>query len=190
MPARRARGVAPCFFGLGLAGDRGGPKATQTPTGNPDNGPSRQARPRRLPGTPGQEPGESPLGNCRQLKNPGCRLFSSTACDGRFLLRGGTENGRLSARWNGEDRRITACAALKTVFEECDFLPHGSGAVACRGATGKPCGIHGITFNAPDPATANPEAERKFERAAPIMNGPRFVFFGGSVSLAEVRGPG
>ena len=85
--------------------------------------------------------------------------------------------------------------ALKAAFNECDFLLHGSGPslVAAQDiakwhdATGKPYGVYGITFNAPDPATAKPEAVKKFEQCIPIMNGAQFVFFRDSVSLAEAR---
>ena len=85
--------------------------------------------------------------------------------------------------------------SLKTAFDECDFLLHGSGPslVAAqdiakwRDATGKPYGVYGITFNAPDTATAKPEAVKKFEQSIPIMSGARFVFFRDSVSLAEAK---
>ncbi len=85
--------------------------------------------------------------------------------------------------------------SLKTAFEECDFLLHGSGPslVAAqditkwRDATGKPYGVYGITFNAPDAATAKPEVVKKFEQSIPIMSAARFVFFRDSVSLAEAK---
>lgn len=85
--------------------------------------------------------------------------------------------------------------ALKAAFEECDFLLHGSGPslVAAhdiakwRAATGKPYGVYGITFNAPDTATAKPELVKKFQQSVPIMSGARFVFFRDSVSLAEAK---
>ncbi|MEY5015614.1 MAG: hypothetical protein RIS92_1972 [Verrucomicrobiota bacterium] len=85
--------------------------------------------------------------------------------------------------------------ALKAAFNECDFLLHGSGPslVAAqdiakwRDATGKPYGVYGITFNAPDAATAKAEALKKFEQTIPIMSGARFVFFRDSVSLAEAK---
>jgi hypothetical protein len=84
---------------------------------------------------------------------------------------------------------------LKAAFNECDFLLHGSGPslVAAqdiakwRDATGKPYGVYGITFNAPDAATAKAEALKKFEQTIPIMSGARFVFFRDSVSLAEAK---
>jgi hypothetical protein len=92
-------------------------------------------------------------------------------------------------------RIIQTPEALKAAFDECDFLLHGSGPslVAAhdiakwRDVTGKPYGVYGITFNAPDPATAKPEVVRKFEQTIPIMSGARFVFFRDSVSLAEAR---
>lgn len=85
--------------------------------------------------------------------------------------------------------------ALKAAFDECDFLLHGSGPslVAAhdiakwRDATGKPYGVYGITFNAPDTATAKPELVKKFQQSIPIMSGARFVFFRDSVSLAEAK---
>jgi len=85
--------------------------------------------------------------------------------------------------------------ALKAAFEQCDFLLHGSGPslVAAhdiakwRAATGKPYGVYGITFNAPDTATAKPELVKKFQQSIPIMSGARFVFFRDSVSLAEAK---
>jgi hypothetical protein len=85
--------------------------------------------------------------------------------------------------------------ALKIAFEECDFLLHGSGPslVAAqdiakwRDATGKPYGVYGITFNAPDTASAKPELVNKFQQSIPIMSGARFVFFRDSVSLTEAK---
>lgn len=92
-------------------------------------------------------------------------------------------------------RIIQTPEALKAAFEECDFLLHGSGpslvaapdiAKWCD-ATGKPYGVYGITFNAPDATTAKPELVKKFEQSIPIMSGARFVFFRDSVSLAEAK---
>ena len=88
--------------------------------------------------------------------------------------------------------------ALKIAFEECDFLLHGSGPslVAAqdiakwRDATGKPYGVYGITFNAPDTASAKPELVNKFQQSIPIMSGARFVFFRDSVSLTEAKNRG
>lgn len=85
--------------------------------------------------------------------------------------------------------------ALKAAFEECDFLLHGSGPslVAAqdiakwRDATRKPYGVYGITFNAPDPATAKADAVKKFEEAIPLLSGARFVFFRDSRSLSEAK---
>lgn len=92
-------------------------------------------------------------------------------------------------------RIVRTPEALKTAFDECDFLLHGSGPslVAAqdiakwRDSTGKPYGIYGITFNAPDLVASKPEAMRKFEQAIPIMSGARFVLFRDSVSLAEAK---
>lgn len=92
-------------------------------------------------------------------------------------------------------RIIQTPDALKAAFEECDFLLHGSGPslVAAqdiarwRDATGKPYGVYGITFNAPDAATAKPELLKKFQQSIPIMSGARFFFFRDSVSLAEAK---
>jgi hypothetical protein len=92
-------------------------------------------------------------------------------------------------------RIIQTPEALKTAFEECDFLLHGSGPslVAAqdiakwRDATGKPYGVYGITFNEPDTASAKPELVKKFQQSIPIMSGARFVFFRDSVSLAEAK---
>ena len=92
-------------------------------------------------------------------------------------------------------RIIQTPGALKAAFEECDFLLHGSGPslVAAqdiakwRDATGKPYGVYGITFNAPNAATAKPEAVHKFQQSIPILSGARFVFFRDSESLAEAQ---
>jgi hypothetical protein len=92
-------------------------------------------------------------------------------------------------------RIIQTPEALKAAFEECDFLLHGSGPslVAAqdiakwRDVTGKPYGVYGITFNAPDATSAKPELVKKFEQSIPIMSGARFVFFRDSVSLAEAK---
>ncbi len=92
-------------------------------------------------------------------------------------------------------RIIQTPGALKAAFEECDFLLHGSGPslvaaqdiVKWRDATGKPYGIYGITFNAPNAATAKPDAVKKFQQSIPIMSGARFVFFRDSDSLVEAQ---
>jgi hypothetical protein len=92
-------------------------------------------------------------------------------------------------------RIIETPADLKAAFEECDFLLHGSGPslVAAhdiakwRDATGKPYGVYGITFNAPNAVTAKPDAVKKFQQSIPIMSGARFVFFRDSESLLEAQ---
>ena len=92
-------------------------------------------------------------------------------------------------------RIIQTPADLKAAFEECDFLLHGSGPslVAAqdiakwRDATGKPYGVYGITFNAPNTATAKPDAVKKFQQSISIMSGARFVFFRDSESLVEAQ---
>ena len=92
-------------------------------------------------------------------------------------------------------RIIQTPAALKAAFEECDFLLHGSGPslvaaqdiVKWRDATGKPYGIYGITFDAPNAASAKPDAVKKFQQSIPIMSGARFVFFRDSESLVKAQ---
>jgi hypothetical protein len=92
-------------------------------------------------------------------------------------------------------RIIQTPEALKAAFEECDFLLHGSGPslVAAqdiakwRDATGKPYGVYGITFNAPNAATTKPEAVKKFQQSIDILSGARFVFFRDSESLAVAQ---
>lgn len=86
-------------------------------------------------------------------------------------------------------------SALEAAFRECDFLLHGSGPSLVAGqdiakwrdSTGKPYGVYGITFNAPDTATAKPELVKKFQQSVSIMSGAQFVFFRDSVSLAEAQ---
>lgn len=78
--------------------------------------------------------------------------------------------------------------ALKSAFEECDFLLHGSGPylVAANDVdrwmkeTGKPFGIYGITL---------PE-EHATEEVIRILNQARFVYFRDTVSMQLARDKG
>lgn len=77
-------------------------------------------------------------------------------------------------------------AAIKTAFQECDFLLHGSGPslVAAKDVhrwseeTGKPYGVFGITL---------PSAE---ESVLKLLSNARFVFFRDSVSLQLAKDQG
>lgn len=77
-------------------------------------------------------------------------------------------------------------AAIKTAFQECDFLLHGSGPslVAAKDVqrwsaeTGKPYGVFGITL---------PSAE---ESVLKLLSNARFVFFRDSVSLQLAKDKG
>lgn len=77
-------------------------------------------------------------------------------------------------------------AALKTAFDECDFLLHGSGpslvaeadVARWHSASGKPYGIGGITFSKDNPKTLE------------LLNAARFVYFRDSVSLKFAKDKG
>lgn len=76
--------------------------------------------------------------------------------------------------------------AVKTAFDECDFLLHGSGPSLVAGAdvakwsekTGKPYGVFGITFSSTD------------EKTVATMSGAKFVYFRDSVSLQFAKDHG
>ena len=95
-------------------------------------------------------------------------------------------------------RILETSDAIKSSFEECDFLLHGSGpslvaakdVAKWRDTTGKPYGIYGITFNAPDPASVKPEALKQFEQSVQLLSEARFVFFRDSFSLTEAKNLG
>ena len=76
---------------------------------------------------------------------------------------------------------IKGAESLKSAFDECDFLLHGSGpslvaekdVIRWSRDTGKPYGIYGITLSA--------------QGSIPVLNAAKFVFFRDSVSLEFAR---
>jgi len=76
---------------------------------------------------------------------------------------------------------IKGAESLKSAFDECDFLLHGSGpslvaekdVIRWSRDTGKPYGVYGITLSA--------------QGSIPVLNAAKFVFFRDSVSLEFAR---
>ncbi len=85
--------------------------------------------------------------------------------------------------------------ALKSAFEKCDFLLHGSGAslVAQRDVerwvkeTGKPFGVYGITLPLQKSSSTTATSEEAFAQTIEVLNGARFVYFRDSKSLALAK---
>ncbi|WP_395739693.1 polysaccharide pyruvyl transferase family protein [Prosthecobacter sp.] len=77
---------------------------------------------------------------------------------------------------------------VKTAFEECDFLLHGSGpslvaqadVVKWSQATGKPYGVYGITFSGQQNSKSKTQPPVK---TIDVLSAARFVYFRDSVSL-------
>ncbi len=92
-------------------------------------------------------------------------------------------------------RIVTDPADVRTAFDQCDFLLHGSGPslVAQRDveqwlqATGKPYGVMGITLPDADLMGKTPE---QFQHTINILSAARFVYFRDSRSLALARAAG
>ncbi|MFN0077944.1 MAG: polysaccharide pyruvyl transferase family protein [Prosthecobacter sp.] len=78
--------------------------------------------------------------------------------------------------------------AVKTAFEECDFLLHGSGpslvaekdVVKWSQATGKPYGVYGITFSGQQ---ASKDKSKPVPKTIDVLSGAKFAYFRDSVSL-------
>lgn len=93
---------------------------------------------------------------------------------------------------------VKGAAALKTAFEECDFLLHGSGAslvaerdvVRWSSETGKPYGIYGITLPVKGSASTTPTSDEVFAKTIDVLSGAEFVFFRDSVSLQLAKDRG
>jgi polysaccharide pyruvyl transferase WcaK-like protein len=88
--------------------------------------------------------------------------------------------------------------ALKTAFEECDFLLHGSGpslvaqkdVIRWSEATGKPYGVYGITLPKQGSASTTETPTEVFQKTITVLSGARFVFFRDSHSLALAKAEG
>lgn len=88
--------------------------------------------------------------------------------------------------------------ALKTAFEECDFLLHGSGpslvaqkdVIRWSEATGKPYGVYGITLPKQGSASTTETPAEVFQKTIAVLSGARFVFFRDSRSLALAKAKG
>ncbi|KAA5542131.1 polysaccharide pyruvyl transferase family protein [Roseiconus nitratireducens] len=87
---------------------------------------------------------------------------------------------------------------LKTAFESCDFLLHGSGAslVAQRDVerwhreTQKPFGIYGITLPPKKSSSTEPTSDEAMAETIRILSAAEFVFFRDSHSLALAKRKG
>jgi polysaccharide pyruvyl transferase WcaK-like protein len=90
---------------------------------------------------------------------------------------------------------IKDAAALKSAFQECNFLLHGSGPslVAQKDVerwakeTGKPYGVYGITFSAQGSASTQPAPTEAIQHTLSVLSGAKFVFFRDSHSLAHAK---
>jgi polysaccharide pyruvyl transferase WcaK-like protein len=90
---------------------------------------------------------------------------------------------------------IKDAAALKTAFQECNFLLHGSGPslVAQKDVerwakeTGKPYGVYGITFSAQGSTSTQPAPTEAIQHTLSVLSGAKFVFFRDSHSLALAK---
>jgi len=88
--------------------------------------------------------------------------------------------------------------AIKTAFDECDFLLHGSAAsfgarrdvIRWRDETGKPFGVYGITLPLTPSTSTTPTSEAEFSKTIEILSNARFVYFRDSVSLELARSRG
>ena len=88
--------------------------------------------------------------------------------------------------------------ALKTAFDECDFLLHGSAAsfgarkdvIRWREETGKPFGVYGITLPLTPSTSTSPTSEAEFAKTIEVLGDARFVYFRDSVSLELARSRG
>lgn len=88
--------------------------------------------------------------------------------------------------------------ALKTAFNECDFLLHGSAAsfgarrdvVRWRDETGKPFGVYGITLPLTPSTSTKPTSDAEFAKTIEVLSDARFVYFRDSVSLDLARSRG
>jgi polysaccharide pyruvyl transferase WcaK-like protein len=85
--------------------------------------------------------------------------------------------------------------ALERVFQECDFLLHGSGPsivaeqdlVRWHQETGKPYGIYGITFSKKHSTSVNDASDEALKHSVDVISQARFVFFRDSKSLELAR---
>ncbi|MEQ1825223.1 MAG: polysaccharide pyruvyl transferase family protein [Pirellula sp.] len=88
--------------------------------------------------------------------------------------------------------------ALKTAFDECDFLLHGSGpslvaekdVVRWVEATGKPFGVYGITLSRTQSSATQPTVAATFAKTIDLLSKARFVFFRDSVSMQLAKDHG
>jgi len=85
--------------------------------------------------------------------------------------------------------------ALKTAFEDCDFLLHGSGAslvgekdvIRWRQQTGKPYGVYGITLPLQASTSTAPASAKAISQTITVLSAARFVYFRDSVSLQVAK---
>lgn len=88
--------------------------------------------------------------------------------------------------------------ALRTAFDECDFLLHGSGAsivaerdlIRWKEETGKPYGIYGITFPRKKSSATNERTEEALARSIEVLSNAAFVYFRDSKSLELAKSLG
>jgi len=87
---------------------------------------------------------------------------------------------------------------VKTAFDECDFLLHGSGpslvaekdVIKWSKATGKPYGVYGITFSSQGSTATKPSTDQSILTTIDVFNGAKFVYFRDSVSLELAKKKG
>ena len=90
---------------------------------------------------------------------------------------------------------LKSADALKTAFEDCDFLLHGSGAslvgekdvIRWRQQTGKPYGVYGITLPLQASTSITPASAKEISQTIAVLNAAQFVYFRDSVSLQVAK---
>ena len=93
---------------------------------------------------------------------------------------------------------VQGAVALKSAFEECDFLLHGSGpslvaerdVVRWSNETQKPYGVYGITLSVQSSTSTRPVANEAFASTITVLSGAKFVFFRDSVSMQLAKAHG
>lgn len=93
---------------------------------------------------------------------------------------------------------VRSSAELKTAFDDCDFLLHGSGAslvaekdvVRWVEATQKPYGVYGITLPPQKSSSTKATSKEALAKTVGVLSGAQFVFFRDSHSLALARSKG
>ena len=90
---------------------------------------------------------------------------------------------------------VQGTEALKSAFDQCDFLLHGSGpslvaerdVVRWSTETQKPYGVYGITLPLQSSSATRPVAAEAFAATIDVLSGAEFVYFRDSVSLQVAK---